>query len=52
MKLAEYHLVDMENSNERINRDLRDAYQSYKLGMTDKETYLDTSSYLSACRII
>lgn len=41
LKLAEHHLVDMENSNERINRDLRDAYQSYKLGMTDKETYLE-----------
>ena len=41
LKLAEQHLVDMENSNERINRDLRDAYESYKLGMTDKETYLE-----------
>ena len=41
LKLAEQHLVDMENSNERLNRDLRDAYQSYKLGMTDKETYLE-----------
>ena len=26
---------------DRLNRDLRDAYQSYKLGMTDKETYLE-----------
>lgn len=34
-------MVDMENSNERLNRGLRDAYQSYKLGMTDKETYLE-----------
>lgn len=41
LKLAEQHLVDMENSNERLNKDLRDAYQSYKLGMTDKETYLE-----------
>lgn len=41
MKLVEQHLVDMENSNERINRDLRDVYESYKLGMTDKETYLE-----------
>lgn len=41
LKLAEHHLVDMENSNERINRDLRDAYESYKLGFTDKETYLE-----------
>ena len=31
----------MENSYERINKDLRDAYESYKLGMTDKETYLE-----------
>ena len=31
----------MENSNERLNRDLRDAYESYKLGFTDKETYLE-----------
>lgn len=30
----------MENSNESLNRDLCDVYQSYKLGMTDKETYL------------
>ena len=26
---------------ERINKDLRDAYESYKLGMTDRETYLE-----------
>ena len=31
----------MEKSYERINKDLRDAYQSYKIGMTDKETYLE-----------
>ena len=31
----------MENSYERINKDLRDAYESYKLGMTDRETYLE-----------
>lgn len=37
LKLAEQH---MENSNESLNRDLCDVYQSYKLGMTDKETYL------------
>ena len=41
MAVAEKHLVDMENSNERLNKDLRDAYESYKLGMTDKETYLE-----------
>ena len=41
LKLAEQHLVDMENSNERINRDLRDAYENYKLGLTDKATYLE-----------
>lgn len=41
LKLAEQHLVDMENSNEHLNRDLRDAYESYKLGFTDKETYLE-----------
>lgn len=37
LKLAEQH---MENSNESLNRDLCDVYKSYKLGMTDKETYL------------
>ena len=41
LKLAEKHLLDMENSYERINKDLRDAYESYKLGMTDRETYLE-----------
>lgn len=41
LKLAEQHLIDMENSNERINRDLRDAYENYKLGLTDKATYLE-----------
>lgn len=34
-------MLDMENSYERINKDLRDAYESYKLGMTDRETYLE-----------
>lgn len=38
---VEKHLADMENSYERINKDLRDAYENYKLGMTDRETYLD-----------
>lgn len=41
LALAEKHLLDMEKSYERINKDLRDAYESYKLGMTDRETYLD-----------
>ena len=41
MALAEKHLLDMEKSYERINKDLRDAYESYKLGMTDRETYLE-----------
>ena len=41
LKLAEKHLLDMENSYERINKDLRDAYESYKFGMTDRETYLE-----------
>ena len=31
----------MEKSYEWINKALRDAYESYKLGMTDKETYLE-----------
>lgn len=38
---VEKHLADMENSYERINKDLRDAYENYKLGMTDRETYLE-----------
>ena len=41
LELAEKHLHDMEKSYERINKDLRDAYESYKLGMTDRETYLE-----------
>ena len=41
LALAERHLLDMEKSYERINKDLRDAYESYKLGMTDRETYLE-----------
>lgn len=31
----------MEHSCELIEKDLREAYESYKLGMTDKETYLE-----------
>ena len=41
LKLAEKHLLDTEKSYDRINKDLRDAYESYKLGMTDRETYLE-----------
>lgn len=41
MALEEKHLLDMEKSYERINKDLRDAYESYKHGMTDRETYLE-----------
>lgn len=41
MAQVEKHLADMENSYERINKDLRDAYESYKLCMTDRETYLE-----------
>ncbi len=41
LALAENHLLNMEKSYERINKDLRDAYESYKLGMTDRETYLE-----------
>lgn len=41
LAMAEKHLMGMENSYERINKDLCDAYESYKLGMTDKETYLE-----------
>ena len=31
----------MEHSRELIEMDLREAYESYKLEMTDKETYLE-----------
>ena len=41
LALAEKHLLNMEKSYERINKDLRDVYESYKLGMTDRETYLE-----------
>ena len=40
-KQAEKHLSDMEHSRELIEKDLREAYESYKFGMTDKETYLE-----------
>lgn len=56
LAMAEKHLADMENSNECLNRDLRVAYKSYKLGMTDKRTYLSRKrlmrSYFSVCRKI
>ena len=39
LALSEKHLLDMEKSYDRINKDLCDAYESYKLGMTDRETY-------------
>ena len=38
---SEKHLSDMEHSRELIEKNLREAYESYKLGMTDKETYLE-----------
>ena len=41
LKQAKKHLSDMEHSRELIEKDLREAYESYKLGMTDKETYLE-----------
>ena len=41
LKQSEKHLSDMEHSRELIEKDLREAYESYKLGMTDKETYLE-----------
>lgn len=39
LKQAEKHLSDIEHSCELIEKDLREAYESYKLEMTDKETY-------------
>lgn len=41
LKQAEKHLSDMEHSRELIEKDLREAYESYKLEMTDKKTYLE-----------
>lgn len=41
LKQEKKHLSDMEHSRELIEKDLREAYESYKLGMTDKETYLE-----------
>lgn len=41
LKQAKEHISDMEHSRELIEKDLREAYESYKLGMTDKETYLE-----------
>lgn len=52
LKQAEKHLSDMENSRELIEKDLREAYENYKLGMTDKETYLEqrkTYEHVLAC---
>ena len=42
----------MEHSRELIEKDLREAYESYKLEMTDKETYLEqrkTYEHVLAC---
>ncbi len=41
LAFAEKHLLDMEKSYDRINTDLRDVYENYKFGITDKETYLE-----------
>ena len=41
LKQAEKHLSDMEHSRELIEKDLREAYESYKLEMTDNKSYLD-----------
>ena len=52
LKQAEKHLSDMEHSRELIEKDLREAYENYKLGMTDKETYLEqrkTYEHVLAC---
>ena len=52
LKQAKKHLSDMEQSRELIEKDLREAYESYKLGMTDKETYLEqrkTYEHVLAC---
>ena len=52
LKQAEKHLSDMEHSRELIEKDLREAYESYKLEMTDKETYLEqrkTYEHVLAC---
>ena len=40
-KDAQDHLASMELSLEKINDDLRSAYESFKLGITDKNTYIN-----------
>ena len=45
-KKAEKHLREMMATKEKLLNDTREAYESYKMGMTDKETYLvQKSSY-------
>ena len=46
VKKAEKHLREMMATKEKLLNDTREAYESYKMGMTDKETYLvQKSSY-------
>ena len=45
-KKAEKYLCEMMATKEKLLNDTREAYESYKMGMTDKETYLvQKSSY-------
>lgn len=38
---AEKKLQTMQLSQEKIEADLQNAYEAYKSGLTDKETYLE-----------
>lgn len=49
LKQAEKHLSDMEHSRELIEKDLREAYESYKLEMTDKKHIWNSARYMSRC---
>ena len=50
LKQAEKHLSDMEHSRELIEKDLREAYESYKLEMTDEKKHIwNSARYMSRC---
>jgi len=40
LQLAEKHLLDMHKTLEKLNTDVREGYEVYKSGLTDKETYM------------
>lgn len=40
LQLAENHLLDMHKTLDKLHADVREGYEVYKSGVTDKETYM------------